>query len=791
MNNANSNNRPSDKETARAILQFVRRNRWLVVGVPVATLIMTAFFIAWTTPVYMGETVIRVDKERSNIAVLDALQELSNGASIYTEMAELRSRSVAEDVVDSLDLHLNVITPRRDPRSTLFSAMLVERNARPDNYTLTSIGGGRYRLTSTKSAARDVAIGTPFAIPGAMLMLAPTARRHNTIRFNVVPFQVAVGGLQDGISVRRPDREADMVEISYEHTDRELAEAIPNTTARLFIQRRQSVKTQQARSTVAFLHDQLDTLGQQLHGFETGLQQFREGQGVVSLEAEGEAQVSRLADFQANRDIAEAERTALAKLMDDISRTPVRPNAANEPSPYRRLVGFPTILSNAAAGEVLRSLNDMENQRAELLTKRTPLDPDVIILTNRIHEMEDQLQSLVATYLQGLTNRIASLDGVLAQFATDLKRIPAKEIQLARLKRQAKITEDIYTTLQSRMKEAQIASAILDPSVRVVDPAIEPLKPISPNKPLDIVLALILGIALGGGIAFVRENLDTTIHTREELQVETGAVPVLGLIPRIRDTVAATNGARRPIWRIRTRPAVASPELIRARLVAGRNPRGSASEAYRALRTNLAFSQPEKAPRTIVFTSAAPGDGKSTSSSNLAITLAQQGLRSILIDADMRRGAMHVAFETSERPGLSDYLLGGLSLEEIIRRVKLDDVGLDFIPRGTIPPNPAELLATTRMQALLEHLEGEYDTVIFDAPPLNVVTDAAVLGARTDGVLVVVRAGVTDRSALRFALHQLSAVRARVLGCVLNDIDEKRERYYGSELAGSYYEVKT
>jgi capsular exopolysaccharide synthesis family protein len=236
-------------------------------------------------------------------------------------------------------------------------------------------------------------------------------------------------------------------------------------------------------------------------------------------------------------------------------------------------------------------------------------------------------------------------------------------------------------------------------------------------------------------------------------------------------------------------PLLATPEALRSRLVAGRNPRGSASEAYRTLRTNLVFSRPEKPPRTIVFTSAAPGDGKSTSASNLAITLAQQGLRSILIDADMRRGEMHVALETTEKPGLSDYLLGGPSLEDIKRSVNMSEAVFDFIPRGTMPPNPAELLSATRMQALLEHLEGEYDTVIFDAPPLNVVTDAAILGARTDGVVLVVRAGVTDRSAVRFAFDQLTAVHARVLGCVLNDVDVKRERYYGSELAGSYYEA--
>lgn len=771
------------------MLQFVARNRWLVLGVPVAMLMLTALFVAWATPVYEGLATMRVDKERSNIAVLDALQELSNGASIYTEMAELRSRSVAEDVVDTLDLHLALTAPRRVHRSAIFSALTVDRTAPAGQYTARRKGANQFELTDAKGHARTVRVGEPFVVPGATLTLAASAGSQSTIRWQIIPFQLAVRGLQHGLSVSRPDREAEIVEISYQHTDPELAQAVPNTAVRLFIDRRQSVKTQQARSTVAFLNDQLDTLGQQLRGYEAGLQRFREGQDVVSIEAQGEAQVSRLAEFQANRDIADAERSSLSKLMNEIERAPAA--KPGEPSPYRRLIGFPTILQNPAATEVLRSLNDIENQRAELLTRRTPDDPDVVILTTRIHEMEDQLRQLVSTYLQGVSNRIASLDGVLTQFSSDLRRIPAKEIQLARLKRQAKITEDIYTTLQSRMKEAQIASAIQDPSVRMVDPAIEPFKPVKPNKPLDMVLALILGIALGGGIAFVRENLDTTIHTREELQLESGAVPVLGMIPRIRETAAAGNGSRRILWKIRPTTIVTSPEMLRARLVAGRNPRGSASEAYRTLRTNIAFSVPESPPKTLVFTSPAPGDGKSTSSSNLVITLAQQGMRCVLIDADMRRGTMHSAFDVADQPGLSDYLLGRASLEDITRTVQFEDATFEFIPRGTLPPNPAELLATTRMQALLEHLGGEHDAVVFDAPPLNVVTDAAILGARTDGVIVVVRAGVTDRAAVRFAFDQLGRVHARVLGCVLNDIDIKREHYYGTELAGKYYEAHT
>ena len=784
----NLNGKAPHSTASRDIMRFALRNRWLIFGVPLATLLLTAFFVTRATPVYQGIATARIDSERSNVALVDALQELSSGASIYTEIAEMRSRSLTEDIVDSLDLNVRVAEPKRVPRATLFSAVQASRLADSATYVLTRVGRNRFRVEGGQ-APQQVQVGVPFRVSGATLTLAPAAAKEEEIELRVLPFEAAVRNTQRAMKVLRPDREADVVEVKYETTDRVLAKEVPNAAAQLFIQRRQTVKSSQARSTVDFLDEQLDTLGQQLRSYEQGLQRFREGESVVSIEAQGEAQVSRLAEFQANRDLADAERTSLAKLMNEVENAPAA--VRNGPSPYRRLIGFPTMLSNPASTEVLRSLNEIENQRAELLTKRTPEDPDVIILTSRLAEMETQLHQLVSTYLAGLNNRIASLDNVLAQFSSDLRKIPAQEIQLARLKRQAKATEDIFITLQQRKKEAQIVAAVQDPSVRIIDPAIVPFKPISPNKPLSFVIALILGLALGGAVAFMRENLDTTIHTREELQSESGAVPVLGMIPRIREPAAATNGKRHIPWLTRTPTIATSPQALRARLVAGRNPRGSASEAYRTLRTNLTFAHIEKPPRTLVFTSPAPGDGKSTSSSNLAITLAQQGLRCILIDADMRRGMMHEAFDTTSKPGLSDYLVGGLSLEEVIRAVDMVDARFDFIPTGTLPPNPAELLASTRMQALLEHLEGQYDTVIFDAPPLNVVTDAAVIGARTDGVIVVVRAGVTDRAAVRYAFDQLTSVHARVLGCVLNDVDSKRDNYYGPELAGKYYEAHT
>ena len=776
-----NNNKDNTAEAAglREVGRFAARNRMWIIGAPLLVLALTLFFVSTVTPTYQGLTTIRIDKNRSQLPMLDALQDLGSGSEIHTEMAELKSRTLAEEVVAAQALQVRVETPARVPRSQVFQRIDASVTAPSGEFELERVGDNEFELKAERGQPRRVTIGEAFTAGGVTITLAPDAAQHEEIRYEVVPFQIAVRELGETLAVIRPDREAGIVEVRYETTDRHLARDVPNEVASRFIARRQRNQTSQARSTVVFLQEQIDTLADQLRNFEGGLQQFREAGTVVSLEAEGEAQVKRLADFQANRDVLNAERNSLQQLLNEVSREPT----VNGQSPFRRLIGFPTLLSNPVASELLSSLNELDNKRSELLMRRTAEDPDVVVISNRIRDIENQIASLTATYLQGLNNRVESLDRTLAGFGADLKQIPAKEIQLARLRRQARVSEDLYVTLQQRMKESEILAASQDPSVRIVDPAILPLKPIRPNIPLSIVLALLIGAVLGALAAYVREQLDNTIHTREELQTESGMVPVLGLIPRI-DAPTASNGTHRLPWK--RVPHSDPAQERRSRLIAATDPRAAASEAFRSLRTNIVFSRPEQAPKMIVFTSPAPGDGKSTSAANLVITLAQQNLRCIIVDADMRRGAMNQAFDTTSKPGLSDYLLGGVSLDQVIRRVETGRAKFDFIPTGTLPPNPAELIASTRMQALMEHLEGEYDTVIFDAPPLNVVTDAALLGSKADGVIVVVRAGITDRSGLRHAYAQLNAVHAKVIGCLLNDVDARRERLYGEYVAGEY-----
>ena len=348
----------------------------------------------------------------------------------------------------------------------------------------------------------------------------------------------------------------------------------------------------------------------------------------------------------------------------------------------------------------------------------------------------------------------------------------------ARLQRQKEVLEQVFTLLQTRLKEAEIAQAVEPGDVRIVDQAILPIRPIRPRRTRSLILAVFFGMVLGVTAAAVRDYMDETVHSRDEV-VKVTQLPVLAMIPRIR--AVAGNGGRKGFLK--------RDRAVSDRLVTRHDVGNPVSEAYRAFRTNITFLDLENPPKVLVLTSPGPAEGKSTSAANLSITMAQQGMRALLVDCDLRRGIVHRVFETAKEPGITDVLLGNCTVEEAVHPVEVGDGRtLDFLATGTLPPNPSELLGSRQMRELLAGLREAYEIVILDSPPLNLVTDAAVLGAASDGVVLVARAGATARGALRYAQEQLQAVRAPISGVVLNDVDYSgRGKYYGSGYGYGYY----
>jgi capsular exopolysaccharide synthesis family protein len=342
-----------------------------------------------------------------------------------------------------------------------------------------------------------------------------------------------------------------------------------------------------------------------------------------------------------------------------------------------------------------------------------------------------------------------------------------------RLRRESGVLSELYTLLQTKRSEAEVAAAVQDQSVRVVDAAPFPRVPVRPKPLLSLFMATVVGCLLGLGGAVAAEHRDRSVRDRKDVGRVTGGA-VLGLIPELRAATAANGSRLHVTW-------LGNGHRLRPRMVSGITAGDPAVEAYRSLRTNLLFSRIEHPPRVVVFTSPMPGDGKSTTAVNLALVLAQQGHRILLVDADMRRGVLHEVVRAPREPGLSEVLFGRAALTDAVTRVEPQgDVHIDFLASGIWPPNPAELIASARMRELLRNAREAYEMIILDAPPLNLVTDAAVLGTHCDGVVLVARAGITEESPLEYAVEQLASVRAPLLGTVLNGVEETRQDYYGS-----------
>jgi len=806
----------------------ILRRRWLQIGFCGLVMVGLAMAYAMTAvPTYEGVATLRIKEKVGNLP--DMLSPFGTSGEILTELEVLRSRTVVEDAARELHLQISLESPERVTRAALLTQLAISDSVEPGLYTLRRVPGAGFEVSDTfgQVLQHGVQPGKPVHVAGVEFTLTPASQRYDEIVVKVQGLPLTVEGVRQNLEVAQASPEAKVATLTARSKDPDLSWQVPNTIADRFIARRQSDQKSTARATVAFLRDQLDTLTRQLSAAESALQRFREAENVVNPLVEGSGQVTRMIELQSQRSTVETERAALTSLLTEVQSAAAGPQTTGEPSPYRRLMAFPTLLRNQATGELLTNLQQVEGQRSELMVRRTPDDPEVQALNGRITELEGQLKSVATTYLEGLSNTVTSMDTALAGFGHQLSQLPRKELRYIQLDRQPKVLAEMYSLLQTRLKEAEIAQAIDDPSVQVVDHAVAPLEAVSPKKALLVAGGLIVGLLLGIAIAFLREYFDKSVHTRSDIMDATG-LPVLGLIPRIprngkrvalisqrkvaqpdAPVVSPPNvrteqggGPARPEYtflrdsaplvdgdtgaELRSLSAlVPAPQRLQRMAITGV---GTAlAEAYGSLQTNLLHSRSDQAVRAVVFTSAQPGEGKTTSVVNLALSLTHRGGKVLLIDADLRRGTVHSVFDVPREPGLSDVIRGTVSFVQACRQVQVDEGGtLHYLTSGTLPANPSAMLASTELRQFLEDLRVEYETIIIDSPPVNMMTDAAILGASADGVVVVARAGMTHSAALGYAMEQLNHVRARVLGVVLNDIDFRRDVTY--DAAYRYYD---
>ena len=426
---------------------------------------------------------------------------------------------------------------------------------------------------------------------------------------------------------------------------------------------------------------------------------------------------------------------------------------------------------------------ELRIQAADLNTQFGPSYPKLAQLNNQLKEIDSQIQSEMkkivgkvrGQYTTAL-QRETMLRDALEKQKQEANKLNESAIQYNLLKRDSESYRQLYEGLLQRMKEAGVSAGLKSNNFRIVDTARVPGGPIEPNIPRNLGFALVLGLMSGVGLAFLLEGLDNTVRTTEQAQAISGLAP-LGMIP------LGSKGAREGSTGKRLALA-SSNEAVE--LITQVRPQSQMAESYRALRTSLLLTNLGAPPKIIMVTSALPQEGKSTTSINTAIVLAQKGVRVLLIDADLRRPSIHKTLGMGPRSGLSNVLTGSTTLQQAIARTPILP-NLHVLPAGTPPPNPAELLASANMRDVLAQLREQYDHIVLDTPPTLSVTDAVVLSPRADAVVLVIRSGQTTKQALRRSRDVLMQVNAKISGVLLNAVDlSSPDYYYYYEYQGKY-----
>lgn len=572
--------------------------------------------------------------------------------------------------------------------------------------------------------------------------------------------------LASGRYTVEPDRKSNIVRVVVVNDDAPFAAQLANAVVEAYRDHNKDKRVGGTKDASKWLGLQHEELRKRLDTSEQALILFMEDNDVLnaSLESQLGEVKQRLAAFIAQ--LAQDEASSIRDVLNVEALNQVRADPA-------LIDTLPEIQSATVVTALKEKIIDLQATQTELTAKYLPDHPKMKLVREQISAVQADLKREVAAVLTALerqsASRAQSLKGLRA--ALDLER--SKEARLNklaleynRIKRERDTNIQLFEMVMSRMKEADITSALPFNNVRPLDSALVPKEPFKPNTKANILFGLGLGIVLGGLCVLLLETLDNTVKSQED--VEALKLPFLGLVPIIEGSPSKMS----------------DPKLLRERdLHLLRAPRSAVAECARFIRTSLMFMSPDRPLKMLVVTSPGPQEGKTTMAVNIAITMAQAGSCTLLVDTDLRRPRLHRVFDIDSEHGLSTVLIGGCTLAKAIRGTEIDK--LDVLVCGPPPPNPAEILLSDRFHEIVKELGQKYDRIIFDTPPIGPVTDPAILGAMVDGVVLVVKCGKTRKDATRHALKSLGDARARVAGAILNDVDIAAKRYSSEHY--SYY----
>ena len=574
-----------------------------------------------------------------------------------------------------------------------------------------------------------------------------------------------LGEFLGDLSVKRvPDSR--LIEVRFDAEDPRLAAEVVNTHLQNYIEQNFKSKYDATTQASTWLSSELEELRVKVEKSEDARLAYERQNQIWQVDEKQNITTQKLAD--------------LSKAVTDAQTALSGKEALYRMAMSGEVDAIPSVRDSAVIGGLEKQKSDLDVQYADASHQYGPNFPKVQRLKDQEAEVDADLTKARQVIVDGIRedyntaqNHVEILQEALDKQKAEANDMAEKLVQYNILEHDAEANKQLYDGLLQKLKEASITAGLRSSNIRIVDPALVPTSPSRPQKARNILLALLVGIVGGIGLAIFREYLDNTVKSPDDIETLTG-LPSLAVVP----SLPGSNG-HHGRFSLSRDVSAQGPGGPRVELLSYVQPKSQISEAFRALRTSLLLSQAEHPPQVILVTSALPREGKTTAAANLAVTLAQLGDRTLLMDSDMRKPGIRRALNltTAKEGGLSSYLAGVCTLEEAtIPHPAISNLAV--LTTGPVPPSPADLLSSHRMREGIAELRRRYKFIVIDSPPIMAATDAVILSALTDGVLLVVRSGETPKEAFTRARDLLTAVKCRMLGVVLNAVDSSAPDYY-------------
>jgi capsular exopolysaccharide synthesis family protein len=703
-------------------LNVLLRRKWTAITFFLVVVITVTIGTFLMTPIYRGAITIKIDKENPNVLKFKDVYEVDRIEDDYyqTQYKILKSRALAKRVIRSMNLDQN-------PEFAGKKAALLKGNI------------------ADKAAAEpseDVSAGAAEEIDSAVV-------DRYLARLSVEPLP-----------------KTRLVKVSFDSPSPELAAQVANTIGKAYIDFTIETRFDATQQANEWLDKQLQDMKAKVEKSEEMLNKYASEQGIIFV---GESDATGQKDTH-KENIVEKKLEELSTQLVQATSDRIAKEALYREALKGGADSATAVLSNPLIQALKKDYVTMDAEYSQLSKVWKANSPKMVRLKEQMNQTKTKIDDEIARMAsstkkdyEAAVMRENSLRSTLESYKGEALKFNDKMVQYQILQREAETNRELYNSLLQRLKETGVSASMASTNIQILDRAELPRKPSKPKKALNILLAVIVGLFSGVGLAFFVDYLDNTVKNPDD--VEKGlSLPSLGLVPDIPDKV----------------------ENIR-RMITLEDKKSPLSEAYRSIGTYIQFSSAGRPPKTMIVTSAKQGEGKTTTVINTAITMAHSYGRGIIIDTDMRKPQIHRVFDLDNSGGLSAFLSGNIEFDHglLIQETKIPN--LDVITSGMIPPNPSELLSSARMKDLINGLLPLYSFIILDTPPLLGLSDALILSTLTDGAVMVVRAGETPKNAVTQGKKLLRGVNTKILGVVLNGFRESDLKYSAYSYYNEYY----